>query len=88
MACMEAAAHAERPMQEDTCMQGYLGPFSIAINDFQSLQSLKPNREGLLLLAQGLKLVQGLLRTKQAVNYWRAAKVFSIYNKSSTVNLY
>ena len=34
MACMEAAAHAERPMQEDTCMQGYLGPFSIAINDF------------------------------------------------------
>ena len=34
MACMEAAAHAERPMQEDTCMQGYLGFFSIAINDF------------------------------------------------------
>ena len=25
MACMEAVAHAERPMQEDACIQGYLG---------------------------------------------------------------
>jgi len=34
MACMEAVAHAERPMQEDACIQGYLGPFNIAINNF------------------------------------------------------